>query len=156
MSGPAEFRDFFAFDTPLLHGPVISAVLTLSSAGVSAVDSGSMTYQITSIPTVFRFNNLGTGTVYGRRVYTAADGANSPASPAGTNQSITLTPPASLLSFPIRHSASATGVCPTCIAQLQITTQAAVPEPKLMVWWRRDSPLLVLRRRAGRRSHGSG
>jgi hypothetical protein len=37
-----------------------------------------MTYQITSIPAVFGFNDLGTGTVYGSRVYTAADGANSP------------------------------------------------------------------------------
>ncbi len=49
-----------------------------------------MTYQITSIPSVFGFNDLGTGTVYGSRVYTAADGANSPAHPEGTSQSITL------------------------------------------------------------------
>ncbi len=71
MSGPAEFRDFFTFAIPQLDGPVISAVLTLSTAGVSTEDSASMTYQITSIPSVFGFTDLGTGTVYGSRVYTA-------------------------------------------------------------------------------------
>jgi hypothetical protein len=69
-----------------LDGPVISAVLTLSTAGVSTVDSPSMTYQITSIPSVFGFADLGTGTVYGSQVYTAADGGPG----AGTNRSITL------------------------------------------------------------------
>jgi hypothetical protein len=169
-SGPAEFRDFFTFDIPLLDDPVTSAVLTLSSAGVSTVDSASMTYQITSIPTVFGFNDLGTGTVYGSRVYTAADGANSPANPAGTNQSITLDPAgiAPILSnttFGIGgrvttlggsptnefiFDSSGTGVCPTCIAQLQITTQAAVPEPETYGMLAAGFAALVVLRRARR------
>lgn len=150
-SGPAEFRDFFTFAIPQLDGPVISAVLTLSSAGVDTTDSPSMTYQITSIPSVFGFTDLGTGTVYGTRVYTHADGSNSPAHPEGTNQSISLNAAgiAAILSnttFDIGgrittlgasptsemiFDSSGTGVCPACIVELQITTQpAAVPEPE--------------------------
>jgi hypothetical protein len=149
-SGPAEFRDFFTFAIPQLDGPVISAILTLSSAGVSTVDSPSMTYQITSLPSVFGFADLGTGTVYGSRVYTAADGANNPAAPKGTNQSITLNSAgiAAILSnttFGIGgrvmslganptnefiFDSSGSGVCPACIVELQITTQiTATPEP---------------------------
>src|SRR5579864_4891722 len=90
MSGPAEFRDFFTFAIPQLDGPVVSAVLMLSTAGVSTADSPSMNYQITSIPSTFGFNDLGTGTVYGSRVYTAADGPTGPGNPEGTNQSIAL------------------------------------------------------------------
>jgi hypothetical protein len=120
---------------------------------------------------------LGAGTVYGSRVYTAADGANSPANPAGTNQSITLDPAgiAAILSnttFGIGgrvttlggsptnefiFDSSGTGVCPTCIAQLQITTQAAVPQPETYGLLAAGfAALLVLRRRAGRRSQASG
>lgn len=150
IGGPAEFRDFFTFDIPQLDGPVISAVLTLSTVGVSTADSASITYQITSIPSVFGFNDLGTGTVYGSRVYTGADGANSPAAPEGTNQSITLDAAgiAAILSnttFGIGGrvttlggnptsefilDSSGRGVCPHCIAELQITTQSTVPEPE--------------------------
>lgn len=149
LSGPAEFRDFFTFAIPTLDGPVISAVLTLSSAGVSTVDSPSMTYQITSIPSVFGFSDLGTGTVYGSRVYTAADGASSPSAPQGTNQSITLDAAGiaaivsdttfgiggritTLGSSPTNEfifDSSGIGVCPACIVELQITTGSAVPEP---------------------------
>ena len=150
MSGPAEFRDFFTFAIPVLDGPVVSAVLTLSTAGASTADSPSMTYQITSSPSVFGFTDLGTGTVYGSRVYTAADGANNPANPAGTNQSITLDAAgiAAILSnttFGIGgrvttlgssptsefiFDSSGSGVCPTCIAELHVTTQSTVPEPE--------------------------
>jgi hypothetical protein len=168
LSGPAEFRDFFTFDIPLLDGPVSSAVLTLSTGGVSTVDSASMTYQITSIPSVFGFTDLGTGTVYGSRVYTAADGANNPLHPEGTNQSIILDAAgiAAILSnttFGIGgrvttlggsptsefiFDSTGTGVCPACIAQLQITTQAAVPEPKFYGLVAAGfAALLVLRRR---------
>jgi hypothetical protein len=141
MSGPAEFRDFFTFAIPQLDGPVISAILKLSSAGVSTVDSPSMIYQITSIPSMFGFNDLGTGTFYGSRVYTAADGANSPAHPEGTDQSIILDAAgiAAIISnttFGIGgrittigpnptnefiFDSSGHGVCPLCIAELQIT-----------------------------------
>jgi hypothetical protein len=99
---------------------------------------------------VFGFNDLGTGTVYGSRVYTGADGANSPAAPEGTNQSITLDAAgiAAILSnttFGIGGrvttlggnptsefilDSSGRGVCPHCIAELQITTQSTVPEPE--------------------------
>ncbi len=149
MSGPAEFRDFFTFAIPQLDGPVLSAVLTLSTAGVDTADSPSMTYQITSIPAVFGFNDLGTGTVYGSRVYTGADGANSPSMPQGTNQSITLNAAGiaaivsnttfgiggritTLGSNPTGEfifDSSGTGVCPACIVELEITT--AVPEPEM-------------------------
>ncbi len=148
-SGPAEFRDFFTFAIPQLDGPVISAVLTLSTAGVGTADSPSMTYQITSIPSVFGFNDLGTGTVYGSRVYTQADGASSPSHPEGTNQSITLNAAgiAAILSnstfgiggrittlntnptMEMIFDSSGTGVCPACIVQLQITTESTGPEP---------------------------
>ena len=169
MSGPAEFRDFYTFAIPLLDGPVVSAVLTVSSAGVSTVDSPSMTYQITSIPSVFGFTDLGTGTVYGSRVYTAADGANNPAAPEGTNQSITLDAAgiAAILSnttFGIGgrvttlggsatsefvFDSSGTGVCPKCIAQLQITTRATVPEPETYGLFAGGfAALWLLRRRA--------
>jgi hypothetical protein len=169
MGGPAEFRDFFTFAIPLLDGPVVSAVLTLSTAGVSTVDSPSMTYQITSIPSVFGFTDLGTGTVYASRVYTAADGANNPAAPEGTNQSITLDAAgiAAILSnttFGIGgrvttlggsptsefvFDSSGSGVCPKCIAQLQITTRATVPEPETYGLFAAGfAALWVLRRRA--------
>jgi hypothetical protein len=150
MSGPAEFRDFFTFAIPQLDGPVISAVLTLSTAGVSTADSPSMNYQITSIPSVFGFTDLGTGTAYGSRVYAAADGPTGPGNPEGTNQSIPLDAAgiAAILSnttFGIGgrittlgsnptnefiFDSSGSGVCPKCIAELQITTQATVPEPE--------------------------
>jgi hypothetical protein len=149
-SGPAEFRDFFTFAIPQLDGPVISAALTLSTAGVGTADSPSMTYQITSIPSVFGFADLGTGTVYGSRVYTQADGPTGPGHPEGTSQSITLDAAgiAGILSnttFGIGgrittlganpteemiFDSSGTGVCPACLVQLQITTApAATPEP---------------------------
>jgi hypothetical protein len=150
MSGPAEFRDFFTFAIPQLDGPVISAVLTLSTAAVSTEDSASMTYQIASTPAVFGFADFGTGTVYGSRVYTQADGATGPTNPSGTNQSITLdaagiaailsnttfgiggriTTPGSNPTNEFIFDSSGSGVCPTCIAELRITTQSTVPEPE--------------------------
>jgi hypothetical protein len=150
MSGPAEFRDFFTFAIPQLDGPVISAVLTLSTAGVSTADSPSMNYQITSVQSTFGFNDLGTGTVYGSRVYTAADGPTGPSNPEGTNQSITLNAAGiadilsnttfgiggrvtTLGSNPTNEfifDSSGTGVCPKCIVELQITTETTVPEPE--------------------------
>jgi len=167
MSGPAEFRDFFTFAIPQLDGPVLSAVLILSTAGVDTADSPSMTYQITSIPAVFGFNDLGTGTVYGSRVYTGADGANDPSMPQGTNQSITLNAAgiAAIVSnttFGIGgrittlgtnptgefiFDSSGTGVCPACIVELEITT--AVPEPGMCGLLAAGlAALWVIRRRA--------
>lgn len=148
-NGPAEFRDFFTFAIPQLDGPIASAVLMLSTAGVSAADSPSMTYQITSIPSVFGFADLGTGTVYGSRTYTAADGASSPAAPEGTTQSITLNAAGvadihsnsifgiggrvtSLGASPTSEfifDSSGSGVCPACTVELEITTLSTVPEP---------------------------
>lgn len=161
MSGPAEFRDFFTFAIPQLDGPVISAVLTLNSGGVGAADSASMTYQITSIPSAFGFTDLGTGTVYGSRVYTAADQL--------TNQSISLDAAgiAAILSnttFGIGgritslganpanefvFDSSGIGVCPACISQLQITTRATVPEPEMCGLFAAGfAALSIIRRRA--------
>ena len=147
-SGGTEFRDFFTFAIPQLNGPILSAALVLSSAGVSTVDSPTETYQITSIPSVFGFTDLGTGTVYGSRVYTQADGANSPAVPQGTTQSIALDAAGiaaiqSNTTFGIGgrittlgpnptnemiFDSSGIGVCPACITELQIVT-ADTPEP---------------------------
>ena len=109
-----------------------------------------MTYQITSIPSVFGFNDLGTGTVYGSRVYTGRPtGAQQPRTPRGhepvhnprcrrhlryrfqydirhrrphhhVGRKVR---PASSLSIPLGIAS-----CPNCIVELQVTT-APVPEP---------------------------
>jgi hypothetical protein len=139
-----EVRNFFVFDIPLLSDPVVSAVLTLDSGGVSAAGDS---YQITSIPAAFGFSDLGTGTVFGSRVYSPAD--------ALTRQSINLNAAgiAAITSgSPFRiggHIEDLSGTSNTvifsgtfslgpgpfpciqggpCISQLQITT-GTVPEP---------------------------
>ena len=43
-NGVAESRDFFTFAIPQLDGQVTSAVLILSAAGVSTIDSPTKTY----------------------------------------------------------------------------------------------------------------
>jgi hypothetical protein len=90
MSGPAEFRNFFTFAIPQLDGPVISAIINAQQCrcehGRQSLDDLSDHFH----PSVFGFNHLGTGAIYGSRVYTAADGSNNPANPEGQNRSITL------------------------------------------------------------------
>jgi hypothetical protein len=146
-----EARDFFQFAIPQLDGPVVSAVLTLSASLVFTQVTPTMTYQITSLPAVFGFSDLGTGTIYGSRIYQAGD--------AGANQSITLNAAgiaaiASNSTFGIggrltdvwpngpivppgtQELVFSTSNSPADIAQLQITTapsNSAVPEPGSLV-----------------------
>jgi len=71
-----EFRNFFEFSIPVLDAPIVSVslvlhtgVITLNQVGMTAID-----YQVTSLgSSPFTFDDLGTGTVYGSRTYTAAD-----------------------------------------------------------------------------------
>ncbi len=68
-----EFRSWFQFSIPALSGPITSAQLILETAEVQVDQVPFMTLSITSLPSVFGFTDLGTGTVYGSRVYSAAD-----------------------------------------------------------------------------------
>jgi hypothetical protein len=79
-----EFRNFFEFNVPVLNGPVVSASLVLFTGpnfgrfdvtGINlSQDPTGLVYQVTSLSSL-TFANLGTGTVYGSRTYTAADEA---------------------------------------------------------------------------------
>jgi hypothetical protein len=82
---PGEFRNFFEFNIPVLNGPIVDASLilftgpnpdggrTLPSEGITlSQDPTGLVYQVTSFSSL-TFANLGTGTVYGSRTYTAAD-----------------------------------------------------------------------------------
>jgi hypothetical protein len=82
---PGEFRNFFEFNVPVLNGPIGDASLvlftgpnpdgdrTLPSEGITlSQDPTGLVYQVTSLSSL-TFANLGTGTVYGSRTYTAAD-----------------------------------------------------------------------------------
>ncbi|HEY1339918.1 MAG TPA: hypothetical protein VGF59_20540 [Bryobacteraceae bacterium] len=74
LSGPAEFRNWFHFDVPALTGSVVSAQLEINAGTYDSPDA-SETFQATAIPSIFAFGDLGTGTVYGSRAFTAADNA---------------------------------------------------------------------------------
>lgn len=65
-----EHRNFFMFDIPNLDGPITSAVLTINTGGTSFGQSSNATYQVTSLPDSYGFNDLGTGSVYGSLTYT--------------------------------------------------------------------------------------
>jgi hypothetical protein len=75
VNAGGEFRDFFEFNIPVLNAPIVSVSLVLRT-GVITLDQAAtaIDYQVTSLssssPT---FADLGTGTVYGSRTYTAAD-----------------------------------------------------------------------------------
>jgi hypothetical protein len=68
-----EFRNFFEFGIPALNGPVLSATLLLDTGYPVLQQSGSIVYQVTSVAPAFGFDDLGAGTVYGSRTYTAAN-----------------------------------------------------------------------------------
>ncbi len=68
-----EFRNFFQFAIPELDGPVISASLILNTGYVALDQASYAQYQVTSIPDLFGFDDLGTGTVYGSQIYTASN-----------------------------------------------------------------------------------
>ncbi len=69
-----EFRNFFQFAIPALNAPIVSATLLLGTSYEALQQSTSITYQVTSVGPDFGFSDLGTGTVYGSRTYTSADG----------------------------------------------------------------------------------
>src|ERR1700761_6284554 len=83
---PGEHRNFFTFTIPDLDGPVSSAVLTINTGGTSFGQSPTATYQVTSLPDTFGFDDLGTGTVFGSLDYSADS--------TDTDQSILLNTPA--------------------------------------------------------------
>jgi hypothetical protein len=64
-----EHRNFFTFEIPDLDGPISSAVLTLNTGGTSFAQNPTATYQVTSLPDTFGFDDLGTGTVFGTLDY---------------------------------------------------------------------------------------
>jgi hypothetical protein len=68
-----EFRNFFQFAVPTLDGPVISAALVLDTGYVALGQAPDAVYQVTSVPDLFGFNDLGTGTVYGSQAYTGSN-----------------------------------------------------------------------------------
>jgi hypothetical protein len=66
-----RFRNYFEF-LPIFNGTVVSARLTLDTPDFKSHDA-TETYQVTSRPEVFGYEDLGTGTVYGSRVYSISD-----------------------------------------------------------------------------------
>lgn len=69
--GVQRFRNYFEF-LPNFDGTVVSARLILDTASFKSQDA-TETYQVTSRPEVFGYEDLGTGTVYGSRVYSISD-----------------------------------------------------------------------------------
>ena len=68
-----EFRSWFQFSIPALPGPIASARLLIATVVVHDEQGPTMTLAVTSLPVGFGFSDLGTGTFYGSRVYSAAD-----------------------------------------------------------------------------------
>jgi hypothetical protein len=68
----SEYRNWFQFSIPVISGGISSARLLINAVDVSTQDP-SETYQVTSIPNAPAFGDLGTGSVYGSRVFTPAD-----------------------------------------------------------------------------------
>jgi hypothetical protein len=68
-----EFRNFFQFGIPKLDGLVLSATLLLDTRYEALRQSPSIAYQVTSAGPDLGFSDLGVGTLYGSRTYTAAD-----------------------------------------------------------------------------------
>jgi hypothetical protein len=97
---PPEIRDFFAFSLSSVTDPVVSATMTfaLSDVGYGSPDAtetlsffdylGSIPALVSGTAGVAGFNDLGTGAVFGTRVFSAAD----------NNQTITIALSANALS----------------------------------------------------------
>jgi hypothetical protein len=75
-----EYRNFFYFTVPMLEKPITSATLAIPTRSTILDQSPTLDYQVTSLgltPSELgggSFSSLGTGTVYGGHVYSAADG----------------------------------------------------------------------------------
>lgn len=83
-----EYRNFFIFDLPSLTDVIVSATLRLTPRGYMSADA-SETYALFDVTTplasltdrsggVAAFTDLGSGTFYGSRVFTAADAGVAP------------------------------------------------------------------------------
>ncbi len=72
-SGGGEYRNFFGFAIPALSGSIVSVELQIDTVGVDLSQALSLTATFASLNTTSSFAALGTGTVYGSIVYTAAD-----------------------------------------------------------------------------------
>ena len=71
--GSLEYRNHFEF-LPSFDGNIVSARLIINTVDYQS-ENATETYQVTSLPTgFFCFPDLGTGTLYGSRVYSASDG----------------------------------------------------------------------------------
>jgi len=69
-----EYRNFFQFSVPTLTEPIVSAQLVLNTFNTGFDQSSpSLTYQVTSLPAGFGFDDLGEGVLYGARTYEAGD-----------------------------------------------------------------------------------
>ena len=69
-----EFRNYFSFNIPALDSPLVSATLNILAASVILAQAPhSITYQLTSTPAAPAFAQLGTGTIFGSRVFGLAD-----------------------------------------------------------------------------------
>jgi len=77
-----EYRNFFFFQ-PTFTGTVTAARLLLDAASYVSPDP-TETYQVTSLGASFGFGDLGTGTFYGSRVFSAADAGQTVSIPLNT------------------------------------------------------------------------
>ncbi len=68
-----EFRSWFQYEIPALSDSVLSARLLVDTEDVKVEQGPSMTLNVTSLPVAFGFADLGTGTFYATRDYSAAD-----------------------------------------------------------------------------------
>lgn len=136
--GDGEFRNFFTFNIPTLTGALTGAVLRLDTVGVDLQQSPSLTYQVTSTSGL-TFADLGTGTVFGLRDYTAADANNfrdivlngaALAAIGGGGGTLTIS---GRVTSPTNFGAAEVNQLvfggSSSVGQLVLTTGAAVPEP---------------------------
>jgi len=70
----AELRDWFSFDLSTVSGTITSATIQVASGTYIPYQTTSETLQLTSVAAQ-DFADLGTGTVYGTQVYSAAENA---------------------------------------------------------------------------------
>ena len=68
-----EYRNFFGFSISGISGTITSAALPLNTFSTSLSQSPNIIYQLTSLGGTFGFADLGTGTFYGSRAYSADD-----------------------------------------------------------------------------------
>jgi hypothetical protein len=70
-----EFRDFFEFHIPVITDPIVSVTFRFNTNVIRLDQSPSIRLRLSSTSSL-SFADLGTGTFYGARTFTAADGPN--------------------------------------------------------------------------------